>query len=561
MRILGVDGGQSAIRVRLAGSARVVDVAGLSRGEGDLAVRMADAVAEAVRTGGLGPVDRVVLGLTTAPTDPAEGRRLCALVSAATGADEVWLADDSVTAHAGALGGGPGVSLVAGTGVACLALPSHGAARSVGGHGFLLGDEGGGFWLGREGIGAVLRAFEGRGPATSLTERALDAFGGPLATLHVRLHDADRAVHEIASFAPAVLAAADADDAVALAIVAEGARELAGVVRAAAAIVGAEKVDVALGGRLLADDTPLRRHLDALLADPPGLAVRTADGTPLDGAVLLGERGAHPYGELVLAWRAADAPAGAGPEPVPAADGASAGHRYLAAAADLVDRLSDAGWPAIDLAAELVADALAGGGTVHAFGTGHSHMLAEELYYRAGGLVRANPILVEALMLHEGGERSTELERRADAADEIFADHPMTAGDVLFIASNSGGNPVGSRLALLAKAAGVHVVAIESVAHATSSLRRDTGAARLHDIADVVIDNGGCPGDAAVSIDGFDSRVGPTSTVTGAAIMNAVVAEAVERLVARGITPEVYVSANVAGGDEANARVRAGGAA
>ena len=79
---------------------------------------------------------------------------------------------------------------------------------------------------------------------------------------------------------------------------------------------------------------------------------------------------------------------------------ASPGRRYLEIAGDLVARLLDAEWPNIRAAAELVADALAAGGVVHAFGSGHSHMLAEELYYRAGGLVHVRPILFEGLMLH-----------------------------------------------------------------------------------------------------------------------------------------------------------------
>ena len=55
---------------------------------------------------------------------------------------------------------------------------------------------------------------------------------------------------------------------------------------------------------------------------------------------------------------------------------------------------------------------------------------------------------------------------------------------------------------------------------------------------------------------GWPARSAPTSTVIGAAIVNALVAEVVERLVARGIVPEVYVSGNVAGGDAANERFR-----
>src|SRR6185436_14121519 len=108
---------------------------------------------------------------------------------------------------------------------------------------------------------------------------------------------------------------------------------------------------------------------------------------------------------------------------------ATAGRRYLAEAARLVERLATNEWPSLDAAAGLVADALAGGGEVHAFGTGHSHMLAEELYYRAGGLVRVKPILFEGLMLHGSASLSTSLERMPGLAAALFADHPMDPGD------------------------------------------------------------------------------------------------------------------------------------
>ena len=121
---------------------------------------------------------------------------------------------------------------------------------------------------------------------------------------------------------------------------------------------------------------------------------------------------------------------------------ATAGRRYLAEAARLLDRLAGDEWTALDAAAQLVADALAGGGTVHAFGTGHSHMLAEELFYRAGGLVRVRPILFEGLMLHAGAELSTSLERLPGLAAAILEQHPIEPRDVLVVASNSGGNAV-----------------------------------------------------------------------------------------------------------------------
>jgi uncharacterized phosphosugar-binding protein len=182
-------------------------------------------------------------------------------------------------------------------------------------------------------------------------------------------------------------------------------------------------------------------------------------------------------------------------------------------------------------------------------------MLAEELFYRAGGLVRVRPILFEGLMLHASAPLSTSLERLPGLAAALRDDHPMQAGDVLLIASNSGSNAVTVELARLCRESGVGVVAITSLRHATSSQSRSPGTPRLHEVADVVIDNGGVVGDATVEVAGLASRVAPTSTVVGAAIVNTLVAEVVERLVARGIVPDVFTSSNVAGGDARNDRL------
>lgn len=231
---------------------------------------------------------------------------------------------------------------------------------------------------------------------------------------------------------------------------------------------------------------------------------------------------------------------------------ASSGRSYLELAQGLVKRLSSDEWPNIRAGAELIADTLASGHTVHVFGTGHSHMLAEELFYRAGGLVRISPILFEGLMLHASAPLSTSLERLPGLADALLLDHPLVEGDLLIVASNSGSNAVNSELGQRARERGVRVIAVTSLRHATSPAARPTELPRLHEFADVVIDNGGCVGDAGITIRGFDQLVGPTSTVVGAAILNAVVAEAVQLLVDRGIPPEVYTSSNIEGGDAAN---------
>ncbi|MFL5686616.1 MAG: sugar isomerase domain-containing protein [Chloroflexota bacterium] len=234
---------------------------------------------------------------------------------------------------------------------------------------------------------------------------------------------------------------------------------------------------------------------------------------------------------------------------------ASAGRRYLQEAARLVERLSSEEWPNIEKAAEVVVATLERGGAIHIFGTGHSHILAEELFYRAGGLERVRPILFEGLMLHAAPKLSTSLERLPGLAAALLSDHPIPPEDVLIVASNSGGNAVVCELAASARRGGIPVIAIVSRRHASSGAARAAESANLEDLADVVIDNGGAVGDAAIEMPGFERRVGPTSTVVGAAIVNAVVAEAVDRLVARGLRPDVFVSSNVAGGDDANREI------
>ena len=218
----------------------------------------------------------------------------------------------------------------------------------------------------------------------------------------------------------------------------------------------------------------------------------------------------------------------------------------------LLERLENDEWANIDAAAELMVQAMAAGRTIHAFGSGHSHMFAEELFYRAGGFVRIAPILFEGLMLHASAPLSTALERVPGLAAAILDDHPSEPGDVLLIASNSGSNAVITEMAVEARARDLRTIAITSIGHATSEVARQGRTPRLHELVDVVIDNGGVVGDAAVEIEGLSMRVAPTSTAVGAAIANVLVAEVAERLVAKGVEPQVFSSSNVAGGDAVN---------
>ncbi|MEO7125372.1 MAG: sugar isomerase domain-containing protein [Nakamurella sp.] len=221
-----------------------------------------------------------------------------------------------------------------------------------------------------------------------------------------------------------------------------------------------------------------------------------------------------------------------------------AGLRYIRSVATLIDIVRSKEWDSINRAADAVATAIATEHVVHVFGTGHSHILAEELYYRAGGLVAIKPLLFDGLMIHHNVEQSTALERLPGLAAAILADRTVEAGDVFIIASNSGGNATVVECAQIAADAGATVIAVTSIAHATSPSARETGLPRLHELAAIVIDNHGEPGDASVRIPGLDKRVGPTSTAVGATIVNAIVVQAAQLLTSRGHAPNVYTSLN-----------------
>ena len=201
--------------------------------------------------------------------------------------------------------------------------------------------------------------------------------------------------------------------------------------------------------------------------------------------------------------------------------------------------------------AALVADTLAADGLIYLFGCGHSHIVAEDLFYRAGGLAPVYPILDSALMLHDGAVKSSCLERMCGLADPLFKRFPITQRDILFVVSTSGINSVPIEMARCAQEKGITVVTVVSQAYAQDTSRHPSGK-KLSDFADIVLDNGVCHGDAAVEIGTSGIHLGPISTISACTIMQAIVVQASQMLWEKGVEPPVYVSGNVQGGMEKN---------
>jgi uncharacterized phosphosugar-binding protein len=228
---------------------------------------------------------------------------------------------------------------------------------------------------------------------------------------------------------------------------------------------------------------------------------------------------------------------------------------YLGRISAMVARLHEEQLEQIREAGRLVAEALRADRLVHVFGTGHSHMLAEEGLYRAGGLAPVNAILESGLMLHEGAAVSTRLEKLPGYSPIVADKYGFEEGDLLIVISNSGVNAAPVEMALLAREAGLKVLAICSVAYSKSVEPKPGVSARLYEIADLTLDNLGEPGDAVVEVDGTGLKVGPTSTVIGATLLNAVFVEATCTLAAEGVEPPVYRSSNMPGASEHNRRL------
>lgn len=186
------------------------------------------------------------------------------------------------------------------------------------------------------------------------------------------------------------------------------------------------------------------------------------------------------------------------------------------------------------------------------FGTGHSHMLAEEGHFRAGGLAPVVPIFLSALMVHESAIVSGQLERTGGIARLLIDRYQPRSGEMLFIFSNSGVNLLPVEMALAAKERGVIVVSICSLKYARIAPLSILGQ-RLPDVSDYSIDNGGEPGDSLIAIDGSPWRVGPGSTVIGALLWNSLITEVAFQLQTLSVDVPVYASANMPGASAHNA--------
>jgi uncharacterized phosphosugar-binding protein len=231
--------------------------------------------------------------------------------------------------------------------------------------------------------------------------------------------------------------------------------------------------------------------------------------------------------------------------------------RFFDAAIGLLRRVRDDDAGPIAEAGTLIADTVAAGGRLFAFGAGHSSLAAQDLVYRAGGLALMNLLAVPGAVGVDvmPATLGSALERVDGLAGVVLDTSPLRAGDLLVIISLSGRNALPVEMAMDARALGIKVIGVTSVAYASETKSRHASGTYLKDHCDIVLDSKIAVGDAELSLETVPAPFAPASTVVTTALLQAVMATAAGVLADRGIEPPLLRSGNVDGGHEWNNRV------
>jgi uncharacterized phosphosugar-binding protein len=234
-------------------------------------------------------------------------------------------------------------------------------------------------------------------------------------------------------------------------------------------------------------------------------------------------------------------------------------NEYIENVITLMKKIETEEEKAIDDASQLMADAIQSGNRLFGFGCSHSSLPIQDVVYRAGGLMLMNPIYapgIASLDVHPNTMTSG-IEKLVGYAKVILDNQPIQKGDVLIIVSVSGRNAVPIEMAQIAREKGVKVIGVTSLKYSQGVESRHPSGKKMFDFADVVIDNKVDKGDAMLSMKGLETKFTPASGITSAAIMHCLTTATIEKLLERGITPPVFIAANVDGGAEHNLKLLA----
>jgi uncharacterized phosphosugar-binding protein len=233
--------------------------------------------------------------------------------------------------------------------------------------------------------------------------------------------------------------------------------------------------------------------------------------------------------------------------------------QYYDAGIELLGRIRETQLPAIEKAAAICAHAIEHKGLVFLFGSGHSRMMCEEMIPRQGCFAGFYPIVHLPLTTYadiigpNNLRTPLHLEKYEGYAEEILKGFKFGPCDAMLIISTSGIRPVVVEMALGAKQRGMPVIGLCSVSHCTATASGHSSGKKLTDIADVVLDNQAPEGDCTIELPGLDWATGPISTLSGAMLINMLRCATAQKLLERGVKPEMLPSHQFVGAAAANA--------
>lgn len=223
---------------------------------------------------------------------------------------------------------------------------------------------------------------------------------------------------------------------------------------------------------------------------------------------------------------------------------------YLAKITQIIENIRNNESQHIEEAAGLMAEAIAGGGWVYVFGSGHSVIPAMDIFPRYGSFVGFRPLMDPRLIWFNvigpgGAPELLWIERQEGYIANFLNAFDFREGEVMLVFSHGGLNAAPVEAALYAKERGLKVVAVTSRQNYLEAEATHSSGKKLGDLADVLIDNCVPLEDALVEIPGLKEKVGAGSTVAVTAIATALVAGTARALAKRGYKMKVFVSPNV----------------
>lgn len=221
---------------------------------------------------------------------------------------------------------------------------------------------------------------------------------------------------------------------------------------------------------------------------------------------------------------------------------------YLENIISILSKIKDTQKSKMEEAAQMIAETIKNDGIIYIFGCGHSHLIALDCFYRAGGLANVSAMLDTDLMLHNGAAKSSRMEKMTGIAEAVFERYCIADKDLIIIVSTSGKNAVPVEMAQIAAKNGIKNIAVTSSAYFAD--KKD--APMLYECADMYIDNCVPHGDAVIDIEGAQTKMGSSSTAASSFILQSVLMEASQLAGKDGAELPVYKSGNIDGGVEFN---------